>query len=72
MIDGAVGDHDIARMWKLHFEQLYSSVDCSNDKKLFLTRMGSSLPDASPAISLVVTASATNNQKKARQRGLTA
>ena len=30
---------------------------------LFLTRMGSSLPDASPAVSMVVSASAITNKK---------
>lgn len=68
-VGGAVGDHDITSMWKLHFEQLYSSVDCNNDKLLFSARIGSSMPTASPVVNMVDIATAIQHQKKGKATG---
>ena len=34
-VGGVSGDRDISNMWKQHFEQLYNSIDCSNDESIF-------------------------------------
>ena len=43
-VSGAVGEDNIAAMWKTHFESVYSSVDNSYHRQLFESRVNALAP----------------------------
>ena len=43
-VNGAVGDDNIAAMWKSHFESVYSSVNSSHHRQVFESRINALVP----------------------------
>jgi len=64
-VGGVTGDCDISSMWKQHFEQLYNSIECSNDESIFKDRLNNVCFDtASNTINTSDIATALQQQKK--------
>ena len=51
-VNGAVGDDNIAAMWKTHFESVYSSVNSSYHRQLFESRINALVPGTYTKISM--------------------
>jgi len=51
-VNGAVGDDNIAAMWKTHFESVYSSINSSYHRRLFESRINALVPGTYTKISM--------------------
>jgi len=70
IVGGVTGDCDISNMWKQYFEQLYNSIDCSNDECIFNDRLNNVYFDtASNTINTSDIATALQQQKKSKASG---
>ena len=67
-IGGVTGEHNVAEMWKDHFAQLYNSVDCDDDIKLFTDSL-SLASDEKIVLCLADVVEAIQKQKKGKSPG---
>jgi len=70
IVGGVTGDCDLSNMWKQHFEQLYNSINCSNNESIFNDRLNNVCFDiASNTINTSDIATALQQQKKGEAIG---
>jgi len=68
-VGNAVGDSNIANLWKDHFQQLYSSVDSSIDKQLCYDRLSSVNQSGATIVTMDDIHAAICQQKKNKAAG---